>query len=304
MTAAERVGDEPVYLNYTQAELDRNFDQRGWIKNAEEVIARYTSRSKSTRELLKFQTASYGPGNDQTLDIFPAGTASSLVVVFLHGGAWRNFTKDEFSFAASAFVPAGFPTVVVNFPKLPGVRLPGVVAALQQALAFVHRIARSFGGDPERLYLCGHSSGAHLAASLATADDASLKMPRDCIVGCACISGCFDLEPVLLSARSGYVKLSKSEAAALSPLLHVDRLGCDVLIASAKRDTDEFKRQSDAFAKALMQAGKLRDRLEVSGVNHFEVVELLADPASDLFRRICRDIEIGRNVHSVVHPQQ
>jgi arylformamidase len=291
MKAAKAVEDELVYLHYTQAELDRNFDQRGWSKNAEEVIARYISRSNSTRERLNFQTASYGPGDDQTLDIFPAGAGDSPVVVFVHGGAWRNFTKEDFSFAASAFVPAGLPTVVVNFPKLPGVRLPNVLTALQQALAFVHRNASSFGGDPRRLYLCGHSSGAHLAANLATADYATGEILRDSIVGCACISGSFDLEPILLSARSAYVKLSKSEAAALSPLLHVDRLACDVLIASAEHDTDEFKRQSDAFAKVLTRVGRLRGRLELPSVNHFEIIELLADPASELFRRIRRDIE-------------
>jgi arylformamidase len=292
MKAAEPAEDELVYLHYTQAELDRNFDQRGWIENAEEVIARYVSRSRSTRERLDFHTASYGSGSDQTLDIFPAGAGDSPVVVFVHGGAWRNFTKDDFSFAASALVPAGFPTVVVNFPKLPGVSLPNVLTVLHRALAFVRGNAGSFGGDPNRLYLCGHSSGAHLAVNLAMPDySTGGLLTRDSIIGCACISGCFDLEPVLLSGRSAYVKLSKSEAAALTPLLHVDRLACGVLIASAEHDTDEFKRQSDAFAKALMRAGRLRDRVELSGVNHFEMIETLADPESELFRRICRDIE-------------
>jgi arylformamidase len=290
MKAAKAAQDELVYLHYTQAELDRNFDQRGWINNAEEVIARYVSRSRSTRERLKFETASYGPGEDHTLDIFPAGGGDAPVVVFVHGGAWRNFTKDEFSFAALAFVPAGLPTVVVNFPKLPAVRLPDVLSALQQALAFVHRNASRFGGDPKRLYLCGHSSGAHLAANMAL-DHAAGEIPRGSIIGCACISGSFDLEPVVLSRRSDYVKLSKLEAAALSPLLHVERLVCDVLIASAEHDTDEFKRQSDAFARALTQPGRLRDRLELPGVNHFEIIELLADPTSELSRRICCDIE-------------
>jgi hypothetical protein len=89
--------DKLIYLHYTQAELDRNFDQRGWIKNAQEVISRYISRSKSTRERLKFQTASYGPGDDQTLDIFPAGTGGSPVVVFTRSPitSRSNWAKDR-----------------------------------------------------------------------------------------------------------------------------------------------------------------------------------------------------------------
>ena len=294
MKAAGAAGDERVYLHYTQAELDRNFDQRGWIRNAEEIIARYVSRSQSVRERLDFYTLSYGWGDEEILDIFPAGRGNSPVLLFVHGGAWRNFTKDNFSFVASAFVPAGFPTVVVNFPKLPAVRLPNMLSALQRALAFVHHHAGSFGGDANRLYLCGHSSGAHLAANLAIEEHTTGEILRESITGCACISGCFDLEPVLLSVRSSYVRLSKSEVGALSPLFHVDRLACDVLIASAEHDTNEFQRQSDAFAQALAQAGRLRDRLTLPGLDHFDAIELLADPTSELSRRICGHIETPR----------
>jgi arylformamidase len=294
MKPAGLAGDERVYLHYTQAELERNFDQRGWIRNAEEITARYVSRSRSARERLDFYTLSYGWGEEETLDIFPAGRGNSAVLLFVHGGAWRNFTKDDFSFVASAFVPAGFPTVVVNFPKLPAVRLPDMLSALRRALAFVHRHAGSFGGDENRLYLCGHSSGAHLAANLTIAKHTTGQILHESIIGCACISGCFDLEPVLLSVRSSYVKLSKSEVGALSPLCHVDHLACDVLVASAEHDTDEFKRQSDAFAKALAQTGRLRDRIKLPGLNHFEAIELLADPTSELSRRICGDIETPR----------
>ena len=64
---------KPVFLHYTQQELDRNFDQRGWVPNALEVIERFSARSRETRARLEHRAnVPYGPGDDETLDIFPA----------------------------------------------------------------------------------------------------------------------------------------------------------------------------------------------------------------------------------------
>lgn len=275
---------ETIFLHYTQAELDRNFDQRGWVPNAAEVIARYADASSVARAHLEHRTASYGTGADEVLDIFPAAGKDCPVLVFIHGGAWRNFTKDDFSFVAAGLVPHGVATVVVNFSKLPEVRLPAVAAQLRRALGWIRRNTECFGGDPERLYLGGHSSGAHLAASLLVADPAAPPGVK----GCVGISGCYDLRPVRLSARSAYVVLDAAEEAALSPRRHAQRFPCDVLVASAQGDTDEFQRQSEDFAAALGAAGRLHERIVMPEVNHFEIIEGLGCPGSDLTARVGR----------------
>ena len=117
-----------VFLHYTRQDRDRNFDQRGWVPNALEVIARYTARSRDTRERFK-HTANvpYGPGPDEIVDIFPAPRSAGHVQIFVHGGAWKNFTKDDYSFLAAAFVPAGLNTVIVNFTNLPNIRLSEMI---------------------------------------------------------------------------------------------------------------------------------------------------------------------------------
>src|SRR5438034_6922820 len=117
-----------VFLHYTQAELDRNFDQRGWVSNALEVMARFPELSKATRSRLKHRAnVQYGPGPDETLDVFLADRSPGPVQIFVHGGAWKHFTKDDYSFPADAYVPAGIHTVVLNFSNLPTVRLPDMV---------------------------------------------------------------------------------------------------------------------------------------------------------------------------------
>ena len=283
--------NDKVFLHYSQAELDRNYDQRAWIKNAEEVIARYIARSETTRQSLERRTVPYGDGTDEVLDIFPTGKTGAPTVIFIHGGAWRNFTKDDFSFVAEALVPAGHHVVLINFSKLPNHRLPDVIAQARRAVAWVWRHAHEFGGDSDKLYLGGHSSGAHMSAIVLITDWADFGLPQDPIKGATFLSGSFDLKPVLLSARGSYIKLSASEEHELSPIRHVDRVRCPVLVASAAHDTDEFQRHSREFVAALERANKPVTVLRLPETNHFEEIELLAEPNSALFGAVLSHIK-------------
>jgi arylformamidase len=277
-----------VFLHYTQEELNRNFDQRSWVSNALEVIARYPLLSVATRARLEHRAnIAYGSGEDETLDIFLARGSGGPVQIFVHGGAWRNFSKDDYSFAADAYVPAGIHTVVVNFTNLPKVRLPQMVDQVRRAIEWVHANARSFGGDPERLYLSAQSSGAHLSAMALTRGDF--------IKAATLVSGPYYLEPVMLSKRSDYVQLSETEVRELSPGLHAERIRCPVIIAYAEHDTDEFQRQSREFAAALDKAGRLSKLMRLPGVNHFELMECFTDERHPLVRAILAQTEVQRS---------
>jgi arylformamidase len=278
---------ETVFLHYTQRELDRNFDQRGWVSNALEVIQRYAERSARTRARLEHRAnVLYGSAPDEVLDIFPAAPSAGHVQVFVHGGAWKNFTKDDYSFPADAFVPAGVHTVVVNFTNLPSIRLPEMVDQVRRSLEWIYRNARSFGGDPDKLYLSAQSSGAHLSASALQTDWACRGLPADFVKAATLISGPYYLEPVVLSARSAYVKLDPDEVLAFSPGLHARRMPCPVMLGYAEHDTDEFQRQTKAFASALSEAGKLTRLTRYEGLNHFELMECFGDPGHALVRDI------------------
>jgi arylformamidase len=285
--------NEKVFLHYTQAELDRNYDQRGWVNNAEEIIARYPIRSAETRRVLAHRlNVAYGQDADELLDIFPAATGEAPTLIFIHGGAWRNFTKDDYSFVAAALVPSGVHVVVINFSKIPKVRLPGAVMQAQHSIAWVFRHAREFGLTSDKLYVCGHSSGAHMAAMAMLTDWCAFDLPPNLIKGATCISGSYDLEPVLLSARSSYIKLDQREQTDLSPARHAERISCPILVAYAERDTDEFQRQSREFATVLEKSKVLSDLVRLPNVNHFEIIELLAESKSRLFRTVLQHIEM------------
>ena len=268
------ISASPVFLHYDQAELDRQYDQRAWAPNAAEIIGRYTTDSDSVRSRLgEPEVFAYGTSPAETLDLYRAGLENAPVQVFVHGGAWRSLGKRDSAFAADTFVSAGAHFVALDFALLPQVSLPEMVAQVRRAMAWLHRHARSFGGDPQRIYLSGHSSGAHLAANIAVTDWAEeFGISEPIVKGALCASGIYDLRPVRLSARARYVVINDEEEEALSPIRHLDRLQCPLIVAIGEGETDEFKRQAREFAAA--SASRL---VELEGLNHFEVIATLAD---------------------------
>ena len=279
-------GASPVFLHYTQEELNRNFDQRTWAKNALEVIARYPVLSKATRERFAHQAGvRYGTHADEVLDFFPAAKPGGPVQVFVHGGAWKNFTKDDYSFPADSFVPAGINTFILNFSKLPAERLPTVVDQVLRGITWVYKNAPSFDADSGCLYVSAQSSGAHLAAA------AMQKGALDFVKAATLVSGPYYLEPVVLSHRADYVKLDTNEVLELSPGLHPTKLLCPVQLVYAENDTDEFQRQTKEFAKALARAGRLTRLTRCEKVNHFELMEAFKDSDHALVKSILGQME-------------
>jgi arylformamidase len=283
--ARTAVTTEPhVFLNYTQQELDRNFDQRVWASNAQAVIARYGERSFEARKHLPLEIANYGETPDEVLDIFPAPSRHAPINVFVHGGAWLNFTKDDYSFVAEPLVAAGITTVVLNFTNLPKISLPDMIAQVRRGIRWAGMNATQFGGDPQALCVSAWSSGAHLAA-MALVNTVEDRLPQSFVKLAFCVSGPYDLEPVMLSARSAYVKITKAQERLLSPRYNAAHYDTPFFIAYAEKDTDEFRRQSQDFAAALDQAGRLAGIMRFANLNHFELAETLGikgSPLSDL----------------------
>ncbi len=270
-----------VFLDYTQEELDRAYDQRAWAPNAQTVIARYTTDSKAVRANYTFKTVRYGASDDEVMDAFPPVSVSASrlapIHVFIHGGAWRLLTKDDSAFPAPTFVANGVIYVALNFAVIPKVRLPEMADQCRRAIVWLSRHASEIGGDPGRIFLSGHSSGGHLAGVLLTTDWPKYGAPENVIKAGLAVSGMFDLAPVLLSARSSYVVLSKEEEHALSAMRHLDMIRCPIAVAYGDGETPEFTRHARDFAAALKAKGTHSSMLiEGKDFNHFEIINTLA----------------------------
>jgi len=272
-----------VFLDYDQAELDAAYDQAVYQPNIQQLRDRWASNSERTRARIGAPLRrAYGPGEIEGLDIFRTHAAAPApVFVFIHGGAWRAGLAKTYAAPAEMFIGAGAHYVVPDFAWVQdcGGSLLPMADQVRRAIAWVYRNAASFGGDPTRLYVGGHSSGAHLAAVALTTDwPGAFDLPPDIIKGALCSSGMYDLAPVRLSHRSSYVNFTDEMVAALSPLRHLDQLRAPLIVAYGTYETPEFQRQARDFAAAVKAAGKPVELIVGDNYSHMELPETLCNP--------------------------
>lgn len=285
----------PVWLDLDQKALDDAYDQSVWATNGKQVLARYAGLSDDVRTRLGApQRWSYGATPVEALDVYRARSGAPIHI-FIHGGAWRSGTAKEWAFPADMFVHRGAHFVVPDFVPVTdaGGDLLAMAEQVRGAIAWIHRHAERFGGDRERMFVSGHSSGAHLAGVALTTDWKRLGLPADLLKGGVLLSGMYDLKPVRLSARSRYVHLEDATEDALSPQRHLDRLRARLVVAYASLDSPEFQRQSRELAAAVKGAGKPVDLLVAQGYNHYEAPETLGNPYGLLGRAALAQMGLG-----------
>lgn len=277
-----RVKGPRVWLDMDQKELDDAYDQRVWAPNQVHLGKRRQNWSLQARARLgQPERVAYGPTEIEKLDIYKTKRANAPIHVFLHGGAWRGGLAKDSAYPAEMFVTAGAHYVVPDFVWVQnaGGSLTPIADQVRRAVAWVYKNAASFGGDPNRLYLSGHSSGGHLAGVVLVTDwQKDFGLPADIVKGGLLISGMYDLKPPRLSARSSYVKFDDAMEQALSTQRHLDKLRTPVIIAHGTLESPEFQRQARDFAAAVKAAGKPVRLIVGEGYNHFELPETLGNP--------------------------
>ena len=284
---------QKVFLDYDQKALDDAYDQTVYAPNRELVHLRRKRSSEATRQRLGEPVRkAYGATANEMLDIFPAcrtdGSASP-VNVFIHGGAWRAGNARDFSTPAEMLVNAGAAYVAIDFDNVDqtGGELIPMAEQVKRAVAWVYRNAASFAGDPNRLYVSGCSSGAHLGGVVAITDWVKeFGLPADAVKGYTLCSGMYDLRGPRLSKRGAYVKFTDEAEQALSTQRHLERIRTPIVLLYGSEETPEFQRQTREFAEALKSTGKSVELIYCEGYNHFEMQETLANPYGAMGRAV------------------
>ena len=140
----------------------------------------------------------YGTNPRQRLDVYtPAGATGKPIIVFWYGGGWEEGRKSQYRFVGATLAKAGYVAVLPDYRLYPEVRFPAFIQDGAAALAWVASHAAEIGGDPQRIFVAGHSAGAHLAAMLAY-DPQQLErvaLPPRTIRGFIGLSGPYALDP-------------------------------------------------------------------------------------------------------------
>ena len=124
----------------------------------------------------------------QVLDVYaPAGAKKLAVVFWIHGGGWQAGEKTMVALKPKAFTEAGLVFVSTNYRLLPSVDMDTLTRDVADALGWVHKNIATYGGDPDRLLVMGHSAGGQLAALMCTddryvkAEGFALSLIRGCV---------------------------------------------------------------------------------------------------------------------------
>jgi arylformamidase len=272
---------ETLYRGYDQQALDAQYNNRARFPDFEQHFHRWSEWSERTRRKLPGRLdVAFGPTELEKLDLFPAAAPDAPIYVFIHGGYWYSLDKSHYSYVAEGMRPHGIATAVNNFALAPAADMDTIVEHNRRALAWLWNNAASFGGDRDRIYVCGHSAGGHLGLMLLATDWASYApgLPANLVRGVCAIGGIFEMEPIRLSYLNKTLRMDAAQARRNCPLHQAYRSAAPLSLVVAVDESDEFHRQSDAMQAHWRSLGYPCELLVPEGLDHFNVVNELADP--------------------------
>jgi arylformamidase len=294
-TSPSRAKGPLVWRDMDQQDLDESYDQSVYAFNSQTVNQRGIAADIAARQRLGAPLPlAYGTLQIERVLVYRTTRPNAPVLMFIHDGGWTQGVA-RFAGIAEVAVKAGAHFVDVDFSNVNDVGgdLSALADQCRRAVAHVYRNAASFGGDPNRIYLAGFSSGAHLAACVLTTDWAQEGLPADIVKGALLGSGIYDLEAIRLSSRASAVKFTDDMEEALSPQRHVDMLRTPLTLVYGTLDTPEFQRQTRQFALALQVAGRPARVVVGQGYNHLELLETLRNPYGIMGRVALEMMNLG-----------
>lgn len=255
-------------------ELDAAYDNAGHIAGAAAYPDRWADAAAEWRAVEAALGRArlnlpYGSGARQRYDLFyPAGRPTGLAV-FVHGGYWRRFGREDWSHFAAGCTAAGWACAVPSYTLAPAARVAAITTEIAAA------VTAAAGQVAGPISLAGHSAGGHLVARMAMADgplpgDVAARVQR--VVP---ISPLSDLRPLLRTSMNADLQLDAEEAAAESPALGKKRDSVAVAVWVGANERPAFLDQAcwlgAAWGAPVRQA---------AGRHHFDVIDALCDPDS------------------------
>ena len=223
------------------------------------------------------------PAQHLRRDVYlPAHAQDAPVVVFFYGGDWTHGERQWYRFVGTALAANGVITVIPDYRKYPRVGLDGFIQDAAHAVAWTHRHAASLGGDPQSLFVMGHSSGGQIAGLLATdrswlaADGLSLHD----LAGFIGLAGVYDFVPLPrkeIGMRRLFGKQASQQRRA-DPMTFVRENDPPMLLLQGDADREVHAADSVALAR---KARAMHDDAESKlypGVGHMDLILALSRP--------------------------
>jgi acetyl esterase/lipase len=236
-------------------------------------------------------SVAFDPAHALSLDVHRSSNlrGKSPVVVFFYGGSWQNGTREQYRFVGQSFAKAGILAIVPDYRKAPQVGFPAFIEDSARAVAWTRAHAADYGGDPSRIFLVGHSSGAHMAAMLGT-DAHFLRavgmQPRD-LAGIVGLSGPYDFLPIT-DPKLKPIFGTASQWPLSQPVNFVDGDEPPFLLLQGTADDLVWPRNAERLAAKLRAQNESVEVDMIDGAGHAGLLIGLVRDASPIHRRVMR----------------
>lgn len=229
----------------------------------------------------KVSDVKYGAYPQNTLDVYqPTTSASSSkakpVIVFFYGGCWgqcSDLKKSSYLFVAQSFASRGFTTIIADFRQYPAVNFATLMGDASNVMAWTSRNIAKYGGDPRRIIVAGHSSGAHIAAMLAL----NPRYRQSGLQGFIGLAGPYDFLPL----DKDYQKVifnSANNYANSQPINFVSRQSPPLLILHGEKDTTVGKHNAVNLSAKAKLKGVNQKLILYPSHSHTSILSALSRP--------------------------
>jgi acetyl esterase/lipase len=230
----------------------------------------------------------YGEDPRQKLDVYTPTTEQAAsqgrdVVVFVYGGSWASGARGDYSFAGRAFASNGFVTVIGDYRLVPDHPYPDFVQDTASVVAWAHRNAARYGGNPDRIFLVGHSAGAYNAAMVALAPEflQAEGVSPTVVKGFAGLAGPYDFLPLDADASvAAFGHLSPAGLKRSQPVNRISRqtYAPPAFLATGADDTTVRPRNTERLAQVLRENGHSAETVTYPDLGHVGLVLSLTRP--------------------------
>lgn len=295
---------------FTREQTDKQYNPTLWTQRlpTDDLlpahIAFTTGRSDSYRTQMgdRLQTVEFGADEFVgSMDIFRPGSVAgdAPIIVYIHGGWWQWFSKEQFSFLAEPFNKRGLAVY------MPGYRMaqdwdndtPMESIQKQMELATAAVLREAVERQSSGVYLIGHSAGGHLVTLLRETDWNQYGLPdgaQEKLKGVFSLAGLFDIRPLVDSFINDEIKMSAASAEAVSPYLRAsstDRPRCPLHLLVPEFDTPEFFRQTKEYQDKLLKAGQPCRFHLANDRDHLDIIENLVNQEDEVLNYVLHHID-------------